>query len=223
MRDKLGQFAKLWVAQVEKRRKASSRCVLWPRSSPSSSFCSDVGRALQEQGAPRRPRTECDATVPRRESGTITQVGEEVGISWYSVRCVFAVGWPPEAIGETYEERITIWRARSAEEAIARAEAEALKYAAIIEESPSTYIGLAQSYRLSDELTDGAEVFSLMRGSKLAPKEYLDTFFDVGTERQGTVLGDEHPTRPQAGSGRAVVVRYAPDDKGHHGQSRTAG
>jgi hypothetical protein len=118
-------------------------------------------------------------------------VSDAADISWYSVRCVFAVGWPPEAIGETYEERITIWRASSAEEAIERAEAEALQYAAAIGDSPSTYIGLAQSFRLSDELADGAEVFSLMRDSKLEPEEYLDTFFDVGTERQGTVLGDE--------------------------------
>ena len=127
-------------------------------------------------------------------------MSEDADTAWYSVRCVFAVGWPPEAVGETYEERITIWQARSAEEAILRAEAEALEYAAIIEESPSTYIGLAQSYRLSDELTDGAEVFSLMRDSKLAPEEYLDTFFDVGTERQGSVLGDEHPALSEAGS-----------------------
>jgi len=120
-------------------------------------------------------------------------VSEEAGTSWYSVRCVFAAGWPPEAVGETYEERITIWRAGSAEEAIARAEAEALEYAATIEDSPSTYLGCAQCYRLSDELADGAEVFSLMRDSKLGPEDYLDTFFDVGQERQGAV------TPPPAG------------------------
>ena len=110
-------------------------------------------------------------------------MSEEADVSWYSVRCIFTVDWPPEAIGETYEERITIWRARSAEEAIARAQAEALEYAAAIDESPSTYFGLAQCYRLADELADGAEVFSLMRDSKLEPEEYLDTFFDSGHER----------------------------------------
>ncbi len=121
-------------------------------------------------------------------------MSEKTEPSWYSVRCVFAVGWPPEAIGETYEERITIWRASSAEEAVERAEAEALDYAGSIEESPSTYMGLAQCYRLSDQLSDGAEVFSLMRDSKLEPEEYLDTFFDVGTERQSAVLGDDDPS-----------------------------
>ena len=105
-------------------------------------------------------------------------------MSWYSVRCVFAVGCRSEAVGETYEERITLWRASSAEEAIARAEAEALEYATVIE--GFTYLGLAQSYQLADDVGDGAEVFSLMRDSELEPKEYLDVFFDVGTEHQTT-------------------------------------
>jgi len=86
-----------------------------------------------------------------------------------------------------YEERITLWLAASAEEAIERAEAEAREYAGTIEESPDSYLGIAQSYRLVDAPADGAEVFSLMRSSALEPDEYLDTFFDTGTERQKTV------------------------------------
>jgi hypothetical protein len=86
-----------------------------------------------------------------------------------------------------YEERITLWLAASAEEAIERAEAEAREYARTIEESPDSYLGIAQSYRLVDTPADGAEVFSLMRSSTLEPDEYLDTFFDTGTERQKTV------------------------------------
>jgi hypothetical protein len=86
-----------------------------------------------------------------------------------------------------YEERITLWLAASAEEAIERAEVEALEYAGSIEESPGTYLGIAQSYRLVDAPADGAEVFSLMRSSTLEPGEYVDAFFDTGTERQETV------------------------------------
>ena len=114
-------------------------------------------------------------------------MGDE-GSGWYSVRCVFAVGWPPEAVGETCEERITLWRAQSAEEAVARAETEAKDYAATIEDGPSTYTRLAQCYRLDDEPGDGAEVFSLMRDSKLSADDYLDRFFDTGSERQGSIL-----------------------------------
>jgi hypothetical protein len=87
-------------------------------------------------------------------------------------------------VGETYEERITLWHASSAEEAIARAEAEALEYAAAIE--GCTYLSLAQSYQLADDVGDGAEVFSLMRDSELGPKEYLDFFFDGRTAHQTT-------------------------------------
>jgi hypothetical protein len=62
------------------------------------------------------------------------------------VRCLFRKGWPPADAsfdGHRYEERITLWQATSAGEAIAKAEAEALDYAAVIEEPPDEYLGLA--------------------------------------------------------------------------------
>lgn len=101
---------------------------------------------------------------------------------WFSVRCVFASGRP--AAGDTgqYEERVTLWRAASLDDAIARAEEEAREYASTIEESPDTYLGLAQAYMLADEPGDGAEVFSLIRRSELPHDEYLDAFFDTGDE-----------------------------------------
>jgi hypothetical protein len=37
------------------------------------------------------------------------------------------------------------------------------------------------------EPADGAEIFSLMRDSDLAPEDYLDSFFDTGTEGQRTM------------------------------------
>lgn len=77
-----------------------------------------------------------------------------------------------------------MWRASSADVAIARAEAEAVEYADSIDGSSDSYLGIAQSYRLPDPPTDGAEVFSLMRESALEPEEYLDAFFDTGGERQ---------------------------------------
>ena len=103
---------------------------------------------------------------------------------WYAVRCLVDNGWPPGENGRTYEERITLWRAASAEDAIARAETEAFAYAAAIEDHPGQYLGLAQSFRLFDEPADGAEVFSLMRDSHLEPEAFLDTFFATGTEHQ---------------------------------------
>jgi hypothetical protein len=110
---------------------------------------------------------------------------------WYSVRCVFRASanrpWGPSDLAareSAYEERITLWLARSAAEAIERAEADAWQYAMDVEDD---YLGIAQSYRLADQPGDGAEVFSLCRRSVLGPGPYLDAMFDTGTEYQRDV------------------------------------
>ncbi|MGW6916112.1 hypothetical protein ACWGB8_20180 [Kitasatospora sp. NPDC054939] len=100
-------------------------------------------------------------------------------MDWYAVRCVF--GWNATDDGKTYEERTTLWQAPSADEAIALAEAEAGTYAA---DNEFAYLGLAQSFRLFDAPGSGVEVFSLVRDSPLEPDDYLDAFFDTGTEYQ---------------------------------------
>lgn len=113
-------------------------------------------------------------------------------LSWYSVRCAFASETWVDEDGSytTYEERVTLWQAGSADEAIERAEAEALAYAAAVEETPVTYLGLAQCFHLFDEPGDGAEMFSMMRDSELDPEEYIDTFFDTGSEHRSDVDDD---------------------------------
>ncbi|MCW2601424.1 MAG: hypothetical protein JWM02_3253 [Frankiales bacterium] len=108
--------------------------------------------------------------------------------SWYAVRCVFRSMWTETPDGVTpgeqlYEERITLWQATSLEEAIALAEADALDYA----DDTDEYLEICQAYQLDDGPKHGAEVFSLMRSSRLEPDEYLDAFFDTGTERQQIV------------------------------------
>jgi hypothetical protein len=85
-----------------------------------------------------------------------------------------------------YEERITLWQAATAEDAIELAEADAEEYAEIL---GSEYVGLAQSYRLSDVPGHGAEIFSLIRRSTLDPSDYVDRFFDTGTEYQRQLEG----------------------------------
>lgn len=105
------------------------------------------------------------------------------GLQWFAVRCVFSMGDLGDDV-HTYEERITLWRAADFEEAIARAESEAADHAASVGEGAAASLGLSQCYHLFDAPGDGAEVFSLMRDSRLAPADYLDTFFDNGDERQ---------------------------------------
>ena len=113
-------------------------------------------------------------------------------LSWYTVRCAFASdAWvDEEGSYRTYEERVTLWRASSADEAIERAEADAEEYAASVSETPVSYLGLAQCFHLFDEPVDGAEVFSLMRDSDLDPDDYVDSFFDTGAEHRSDVDED---------------------------------
>ncbi|MCC5577062.1 hypothetical protein IMZ11_15660 [Microtetraspora sp. AC03309] len=100
---------------------------------------------------------------------------------WYAVRCVFRWRQPYD----TYEERLTLWRADSFDEAIAMAEREAEEY---VDDRPFEYLGLAQAYYLDNEtISSGTEIFSLLRDSDLDPEEYLDTFFDTGRERHGHI------------------------------------
>lgn len=96
--------------------------------------------------------------------------------SWFGVRCFFKV------LEASFEERVTIWRARSHEEAISMAEAEASEYADAL--GGVEYLNLAQSYLIGDRPEHGSEVFSLVRDSDLSDDDYLDTFFNTGTERQ---------------------------------------
>jgi hypothetical protein len=103
---------------------------------------------------------------------------------WYAVRCIFRSAWAESSEGlpadeHLYEERITLWKAETADDAIALAEQEAEDYA----DEEDEYLELAQAFKLFDEPGNGAEIFSLMRSSHLGPDAYLDAFFDTGDER----------------------------------------
>ncbi|MBW8485080.1 hypothetical protein [Actinomadura parmotrematis] len=102
------------------------------------------------------------------------------GAGWYGVRCVIRHGERDEP---SYEETITIWRAASPEEAMAKAEAETAETAEIL---GAKALGIVQSYFIGDEETvgEGTEVFSLIRESDLDADAYLDAFFDTGREYQ---------------------------------------
>ena len=100
----------------------------------------------------------------------------------YSVRCLFR--WQPrpdQRAMHLYEERITLWYAESLDQAIELAEREAATYA----NDGDEFLGYSQAYALPELVSvHGVEVFSLLRESDLEPRQYIDTFFDTGTERQ---------------------------------------
>lgn len=115
----------------------------------------------------------------------MADVARDGASDWYSVRCVlrFRDSSHDGRSDGLYEERITLWRAASFDDAIVLAEAEVREYAQNLD-ADST--GLAQSYQLADDPADqGAEVFSLVRDSALPVEDDLDRHFDTGTERQG--------------------------------------
>jgi Domain of unknown function (DUF4288) len=101
---------------------------------------------------------------------------------WFSARTVFEHDKPGDGL---FEERIVLFRAADFEEALERADAEALEYA---KSARCSFTGYVTLYELADEeLGDGVEVFSLMRDSDLAADDYIARFFDTGAERQGDV------------------------------------
>lgn len=101
----------------------------------------------------------------------------------YSVKCHFE--WPAgeaKTHAHLYEERITLWRAETMDEAIESAEREAVEYA---RENGFTFIDLSQAFWMFSDLEgDGVELFSLLRESDLDPSAYLDAFHATGCERE---------------------------------------
>lgn len=102
---------------------------------------------------------------------------------WYGVRCVFEVDDEDPASGDHwYEERVTLWRAASEDDAIRLAEAEGDEHA---EDVGKRRTGLVQSFHIfGPNVGSSTEVFSLIRGSRLSEADYLDAFFDMRTELQ---------------------------------------
>ena len=101
---------------------------------------------------------------------------------WYGAKCVFLHTEIESCPGQVYEERVILERAGSFDEAVSRAEALADEYARDV--GGCSYTGFVNVFHLFDEnIGDGAEVYSLMRTSDLNKDEYLNRFYDTGTER----------------------------------------
>lgn len=127
----------------------------------------------EEVGGTDRDRT--DRNVSRRRHGG-QAAPVDPSLNWYSIRCHFKVD------DERYEERITVWPAADFEGAIGQAETEARLYA---HQTNGTYLESCDGFALFEspgELLAGAEVYSLIRWSKLDPDSYLEAFFFTGDE-----------------------------------------
>lgn len=98
---------------------------------------------------------------------------------WYGVRSIICTDH--ESSPCVYEERVTIWQASTFEDAIGLAEIESLAYSADI---GGTSTGLYRAFKIDGTVGHGSEVFSLVRESTRGPADYIDTFFDTGSECQ---------------------------------------
>lgn len=113
------------------------------------------------------------------------------GERWFGVRTVF------EIAPGTYEERITLHKTPSFEEAIDAAERSGHEHAEILDYLDT---GLTQGYWIADELEDGAKVFSLIRESELPPDEYILEFF-----RNGPIPNIDRRALPYTTSGAKAL------------------
>jgi len=119
---------------------------------------------------------------PWWQGGGVAVAGDAV---WWTVRCVLEHG------GGSFEERVTLWRARDEAAAVVAAREDAELYAGMMS---ARVLDVAQAYPvIDDDLGVGSEVFSLMRESDLDAEAYVARFFVTGGERpaDGELFGDD--------------------------------
>ena len=104
---------------------------------------------------------------------------------WYGVKLVFRhTNLDVKVSGSSvYEERVILVNAASEDEAISLAESEANEYAKYL--SGCEYLDFASCFHTyEDKIIHLSEVYSVMRESSLAAEEYIDKFYDTGSERE---------------------------------------
>jgi hypothetical protein len=109
---------------------------------------------------------------------------------WYAAQVIFLHSETVHGPKQTYEERITLLRAVSFDDAIVRAEKEAEEYCRDLDRCK--YVGYVNVFQMYDgKLVDGTEIFSNMRKSDLKPKEYLDLHYPHEPD-DCEVIGEGH-------------------------------
>ena len=108
---------------------------------------------------------------------------------WYAAKSVYRHHSVSDGSGQgTFEERVVLLRASNVEDAIARAETEAMAYCGA--DGGITYLNFVDVFHLIDDIVgDGTEIYSLVRESDLSDDGYLERFYDSGSERSRPVGG----------------------------------
>jgi hypothetical protein len=109
---------------------------------------------------------------------------------WFGAKTIYR--WRPvagaNAEGEhLYEERVVLLRARDLADALVRGEVAAEQYARDLEHGE--YLGFIDVYEISDDILDGAEIYSLLRSSPLDARDFVTRYYDDGTQHSSRGRG----------------------------------
>ena len=109
---------------------------------------------------------------------------EPIKEPWFAVRCLFSHPTRKHFSEEQlFEERITLWRADSWDEAFTAAEAEAANYA---NSANCIFVRALDGFHLFDSTVgEASEVWSVMRGSNMDADTYILTFCKTARDRIG--------------------------------------
>jgi len=108
---------------------------------------------------------------------------EGIECSWYAVRCLFShADRASEGDAHLYEERTTLWRAHSFDEAFGLAEDEAASYAA---HEKCVFIQATDAFHLfqKDSIGHGSEIWSQVCESGMPAEAYIETFCATPRDR----------------------------------------
>jgi hypothetical protein len=101
---------------------------------------------------------------------------------WYGVKCLIEHGEPSDQAGaHLYEERVVVFRATDFDQAIELAEREVTDYA---RQNDARYLGYCNAFKMDAAVIEkGTEVYSVMREVPLSPRDFIDRYYDDGTDK----------------------------------------
>jgi len=119
-----------------------------------------------------------------------------MAMKFYGAKTLYKHNAPPK-FGKkwVYEERIVLIGAHNADEAIKQAELEANNYSK--KEKTIVYLNFVNVFEIFDrKISSGSEVYSIMRSEDLIDDEYIDRYYDTGTEHIKNESDDDINLQP---------------------------
>jgi hypothetical protein len=100
---------------------------------------------------------------------------------WFGVKTILIHLHESDSTLRVYEESVLLVKADNFDDAIASAERIVRKNCSVLSCEDS---GFYNAFEITDDkLSNGVEVYSIMRESKIEIDKYLDKFYDTGFER----------------------------------------